>query len=99
MKSAYLHAHAKTVLMIFAVQFLAGMLLNLFVTLPKVHPGSSGENYFARSWASLLWALGGGGGWTLLVHASIAIALLILTLTLFIRSFSPRGRGWRWGSG
>jgi hypothetical protein len=99
MKPAYLRRHAETVLIILAAQFLVGMLLNLFVTLPRAHPGSTGDNYFARSWASLLWLLSGDGGWTLLVHVSLAIVLVVATLALFVRSLSPRGRGWRWGSG
>jgi hypothetical protein len=99
MTPSYLRTHAKILLILFAVQFLAGMLLNLFVTLPKVHPGTSGDNYFTQSWASLVWTLSGGGGWALAVHASIAVALLIGTIALFVRTLSPRGRGWRWGSG
>lgn len=99
MTPSRLRTHAKILLVLFAVQFLAGMLLNLFVTLPKVHPGTSGENYFIQSWASLVWALSGGGGWTLAVHASIAVALLIGTIALFVRALSRPGRGWRWTSG
>jgi hypothetical protein len=99
MTPSYLRTHAKILLILFAVQFLAGMLLNLFVTLPKVHPGTSGDNYFSQSWASLVWTLSGGGGWTLAVHASIAVALLIGTIALFVRTLSWPGRGWRWGSG
>jgi hypothetical protein len=94
-----LRAHAKILLILFAVQFLAGMLLNLFVTLPEVHPGITGSDYFAQSWASLVWTLSGGAGWTLAVHASIAVVLVIGTGALFVRVLTSRGRGWRWGSG
>lgn len=99
MKTFYLRTHAKILLILFGVQFFAGMVLNLFVTLPKTHPGTNGDNYFAGSWASLLWALSGGAGWTLIVHTVIALVLLLGTLALFIRSLATRGRGWRWGSG
>jgi hypothetical protein len=66
---------------------------------PEGSPGTSGDNYFTQSWSSLVWTLSGGGGWTLAVHASIAVALLIGTIALFVRTLSPPGRGWRWGSG
>jgi hypothetical protein len=94
-----IRAHAKILLILFALQFLAGMLLNLFVTLPKVHPGTTGDNYFTQSWESFLWTLSGRGGWTLAVHASIAVALLIGTAALLVRTLSRPGQGWRWGSG
>ncbi|AMB58141.1 hypothetical protein AWU67_03875 [Microterricola viridarii] len=91
-------------LALFAVQFLAGMVLNLFVTLPDTHPGTTGGEYFSRSWASLLWALSGAGGWTLLLHTILALALTLGTLTLFVRALALRpppqaARRWRWGSG
>lgn len=84
-------------LSLFGVQFLAGMTLNLFVELPQTHPGSSGE-YFSRSWASLLWSLGGGAGWALLVHAWLAVLLALGTVLLFLSSLTSGGRGWRWPS-
>ncbi len=86
-------------LWLFGMQFVAGMVLNVFVTTPKHHPGTSAGDYFSRSWSSLLWALSGGGGWALLVHASIALILFLGMLTLFLRSLGPNGRGWRWALG
>lgn len=75
------------------------MVLNLFIKIPKHHPGTIGADYFSRSWASLLWALSGGAGWALVIHASIAVVLFLGTLFLFLRSLAPSGHGWRWGSG
>lgn len=94
-----LRTHAIVLLWFFGIQFVAGMLLSLFVELPKTHPGTSGDEYFSRSWASLLWALSGGGGWTLVVHASIAVLLFLGALLLFLRSLSHYGVGWRWATG
>ena len=94
-----LRTHAIVLLWLFGIQFVAGMLLNLFVELPKTHPGTSGNEYFSRSWASLLWALSGGGGWTLVVHASIAVLLFLGALILFLRSLGRHGRGWCWATG
>lgn len=99
MEHSSLRPHAFGTLILLALQFVAGMILNLFVQLPRSHPGTTGGDYFARSWASLLWALSGGGGWSLIVHASLAVILFLVTLALFVRSLVGRVRGWRWGSG
>ena len=83
----------------FAVQFVLGMTLNLFVTIPAHHPGAGGAEYFATSLASLGWALAFGGGPALFVHAWLALLLSAGCLALFIASLTPAGRGWRWLSG
>lgn len=99
MGASRLRPHAIVTLVLLGLQFVAGMILNLFVRLPSSHPGTTGGDYFARSWASLLWALSGGGGWPLVVHASLAVVLFLVTLALFVRSLVRRERGWRWGCG
>lgn len=99
MERASLRPHAVGVLILLGVQFLAGTILNLFVQLPASHPGTTGGGYFGRSWASLLWALSDGGGWPLVVHASLAVILFLVTLALFVRTLVRRERGWRWGTG
>jgi hypothetical protein len=99
MTSRGLRIQTIVLLWLFAVQFLAGMTLNLFIQIPKHHPGTVGANYFSQSWSSLLWALSGGGGWALVVHASLAVVLFLGTLALFLCSLRPSGRGWRWGTG
>ncbi len=86
-------------LWLFGLQFLAGMVLNLFVTIPKHHPGTGAGDYFSRSWSSLLWALSGGAGWALQVHATIALILFLGMLALFLRGLAPSGRGSRWATG
>ncbi|HEY5319677.1 MAG TPA: hypothetical protein VIJ76_02265 [Galbitalea sp.] len=99
MSDSGLRAHGIVLLWLFGLQFVAGMVLNLFVKLTTHHPGTVSGDYFSRSWASLVWALSGGGGWTLVVHAGIAVILFLGALALFLRSFGRRGRGWRWASG
>jgi hypothetical protein len=99
MSSRGLRIQTIVLLWLFGVQFLAGMILNLFIDIPKHHPGTVGANYFSQSWTSLLWALSGGAGWALLVHAALAVVLFLGTLALFLCSVRPSGRGWRWGTG
>lgn len=86
-------------LIAFGVQFAAGMTLNLFVQLPKSHPGSSGDEYFTRSFTSLGWALSGAGGWVLFTHALIGSLLFAGAVVFFIVCLARRARGWRWVAG
>jgi hypothetical protein len=99
MASPGLRIQTVVLLWLFAVQFFAGMILNLFIEIPKHHPGTAGGNYFSQSWASLLWALSGAAGWALLLHAALAVVLFLGTLALFLSSLRRSGRGWRWGTG
>lgn len=99
MKPNSLDRHAIVLLVGFAVQFLAGMTLNLFVTLPSSHPGTTGNDYFVRSGYSLLWALSNGGGVALTVHACIALGLFLGCLTFFVRGVALRSKLWGWSAG
>jgi hypothetical protein len=99
MRSSPPRPQAIALLVAFGVQFALGMLLNLFVELPKTHPGSTGDEYFSRSFTSLGWALSGGAGPALLIHAWLALVLALGTLALFVRCLAGRVRGWRWLTG
>jgi hypothetical protein len=90
---------AVVLLWAYAVQFIAGMVLNLFVTLPDAHPGANGTEYFATSWRSLEWSLSGAGGWALFTHAAIAVLLSVGSLLFFLSTLRPGGHGWRWLTG
>jgi len=83
----------------FAAQFIFGMLLNLFVTIPDVHPGAGGANYFAADVKALGWGLSFGDGWALFVHVIVALVLTAGCAVLFIVALRPAGRGWRWFTG
>jgi hypothetical protein len=39
------------------IQFVAGMLLNLFTKMPDSHPGSNPSDYFSGSLQSMIWAI------------------------------------------
>ncbi len=69
-------------------QFVLGMAVNLFVTIPTHHPGAHPSNYFTGSARSIGWAIPHGGVW-LAAHVSLGLALVlggIVTLTLATRS-------------
>ncbi|MGN6427242.1 MAG: hypothetical protein ACTHMF_10530 [Leifsonia sp.] len=99
MRATRVRRFGVVLLVLFGVQFAVGMLLNLFVELPTSHPGSAGDEYFARSAASLLWSLSGRGGPALLVHALLGAAAAVGSIVLFVLCVARRVRGWRWLSG
>src|SRR5665213_1655489 len=78
----------------YALQFLAGMLLNLFVTIPNTHPGSTGSEYFSRSAHSLGWTLSGGGGWELAFHVYLGLLLVVGSISLFIFAMQIHNKSW-----
>jgi hypothetical protein len=78
----------------YILQFLAGMLLNLFVTIPAAHPGSSGTDYVGRSWHSLVWSLSIHGGWELAFHVYLAVLLVFGSTSLFVFAYIQRDKNW-----
>ncbi|GAB3124163.1 hypothetical protein [Glaciibacter psychrotolerans] len=99
MTALSLRRFAIVLLWIYVVQFIAGMTLNLFVALPASHSGTTGNEYFSRSLASLIWALTGLGGPVLFLHALIGVGLVLGSLVLFIFSCRIERARWRWASG
>jgi hypothetical protein len=95
MKDAKLRFQAMGLLILFSLQFLAGMLLNLFVTIPASHPGDSGNDYFVRSTHSLVWSLSGHGGWQLTIHVYLGVLLVLGSIALFVRATKERDAQWR----
>jgi hypothetical protein len=96
MTKSHIRAHALALLVLFCLQFLSGMTLNLFVTLPNSHPGTSGSNYLSRSGHSLVWALSNGGGVALTIHALLALLIFLASIALSIGGFSSRSKLWGW---
>jgi hypothetical protein len=99
MKKPVLRRTAIGLLWFYGIQFAFGMTMNLFVTLPDKHPGTTGGEYFSRSFESLVWALSFGGGVMLFLHALLGLILFLGALSLFVNSLRLSARGWRWPSG
>jgi len=78
----------------YALQFLAGMLLNLFVTIPTSHPGRNATNYFSGDLHGLGWALSGHGGWELSLHVYLAVVLVLGSVSLFILALAQHNKNW-----
>jgi quinol-cytochrome oxidoreductase complex cytochrome b subunit len=88
-----IRGQALGLLSMLAIQFILGMILNLYVKLPKVHPGTTG-NFFSRAVHSFGWAVTNGAGIALLLHVIIAAGLLLGSLTLVFRAAAARSKPW-----
>ena len=73
------------------VQFLLGMVANLYVTLPAHHPGANASNYFAGIGSSLGWVIGQGPGWAA-AHAVLGLALVVAALANIVFTWRRGGR-------
>jgi hypothetical protein len=74
-------------------QFLMGMVVNLYVVIPKVHPGSTGPDYFGRLLQGVPWAVA-HGALPLQLHATLGLALVALSLVLVVLAVRARRRAW-----
>jgi hypothetical protein len=88
-----LRGQALGLLSMLAVQFILGMILNLFVQLPKTHPGISG-GYLSRSIHGFGWAITIGGGIALFLHVIVAIGLLLGSFSLLVRAAAAKSGSW-----
>lgn len=68
-------AHLSMSLLLLA-QFVLGMAVNLFVSIPMHHPGAHSSDYLAGSAQSIGWAIPHGGVW-LALHVSLGLALIL----------------------
>lgn len=78
---------------LFVLQFVFGMTLNLFVTLPSVHPGTSGA-YGSRAIRGYGWALTNSGGIALTIHAWVALGLLAGAIASLVFAVKSHIKSW-----
>src|SRR5215472_8683906 len=80
------------VLLVLLAQFLIGMAVNLFVQIPRNHPGARPTEYFSGAAQSVAWAVSAGPFW-LLVHASLGILIVVAAAVLLAMAIAARRRG------
>ena len=56
-----------------------GMVVNLYVTIPKHHPGAQPSEYFGGSFHSVIWAIGHGAA-ALALHTALGLALVLTVI-------------------
>ncbi len=88
-----LHLIAGITLLLLAAQFLVGMIVNLYVQLPSVHPGTGASNFFLGGVQGIVWALG-HGTWAIVVHVALGLLLVFASFLLIGLSLASRQRAW-----
>lgn len=78
-------------LIVLMIQFLLGMGVNLFVTVPRDHPGANPPEYFTGVAQSVAWAIVHGGA-LLILHASLGLLLVLLGVGLLVQAIRSRHR-------
>ncbi len=68
-----------TACVILLIQYLLGMVVNLFVTIPGHHPGAGASNYFTGAVSGLDWLISRGPAWAA-AHAALGLALVLVAL-------------------
>jgi hypothetical protein len=73
------------------VQYLLGMVANLFVTIPAHHPGAGAADYFSGSASGLGWVIPDGPGW-LAAHSALGLALVLAAIRSLMLTWGRAGR-------
>ncbi|HMD92948.1 MAG TPA: hypothetical protein VKG80_09905 [Trebonia sp.] len=72
------------------IQYLLGMVVNVYVILPGKHPGAGAADYFSGAATGLAWLITDGPGWAA-AHAALGMALAAAALAAVVLA-------WRTGS-
>ncbi|HLX57194.1 MAG TPA: hypothetical protein VKR83_09240 [Ktedonobacteraceae bacterium] len=81
------------ILLLLAIQFLIGMLVNLFVTIPNSHPGTKAAEYFSGVVQGDVWALT-HGQLPLVLHVITGILLFLGASIVIGLAIASRRRAW-----
>jgi hypothetical protein len=76
------------------IQYLLGMVTNIYVVLPARHPGADAANYFAGSAAGLGWLISSGPAWAA-AHATFGMALVVAAFIAIAATWRTGGRAGR----
>jgi hypothetical protein len=80
---------------VLVVQFLVGVSLNLYVTIPTHHPGAGSGPYLSGAVSGVLWSFTSGLP-LLIVHVVIGAVLLLSGIELVVHSVRAGRRGAVW---
>ena len=79
-------------LVMLIAQFLLGMAVNLFVTIPDQHPGANPPEYFSGVAQSVTWAIL-HGHILLAIHAAFGLVIVLAALGTLVQAIGNRRRG------
>ena len=77
--------------MLLLIQYLLGMAVNLYVTLPGQHPGAGARDYFTGAASGLAWVIPHGPAWAA-AHAAFGLALVLAALASIALTRRDRSR-------
>lgn len=80
-------------LLLLNIQFFIGMLVNLYVQVPSVHPGANASNYFLGVVQGVGWALV-ASPLALLVHIVLGLLLVLASFIVIGFAIASRRRAW-----
>lgn len=80
-------------LLLLLIQFVDGIVVNLYTNLPKIHPGAIGS--YAPS---IPWALSGGAGIALAIHIANWLLLMVIGITSLIIAITTKRKAFIIGS-
>ncbi|MHB8596446.1 MAG: hypothetical protein ACYDER_06505 [Ktedonobacteraceae bacterium] len=80
-------------LLLLEVQFFVGMLVNLYVQVPAIHPGANSSNYFSGVVQGVIWALV-YSPLALIIHVVLGLLLALASFILIGFAIASRRRGW-----
>ncbi len=80
-------------LLLLEVQFFIGIVVNLYVQVPAVHPGTNADNYFLGVVQGVGWALV-QSPLALLVHVVLGLLLGLAAFVLIGFAIASRRRSW-----
>jgi len=79
-------------LVMLIAQFLLGMAVNLFVTIPDQHPGANPPEYFSGVAQSVTWAIL-HGHILLAIHGAFGLVIVLAALGTLVQAIGNRRRG------
>ena len=79
-------------LIVLVLQFLLGMVTNLFVDIPKNHPGANPPEYFSGVFSNVIWAILHGPSIWLTLHAILGLMLVAFGFRLLVPAIRSRDR-------
>ena len=88
-----LQARGKLMVGLLIAQYVIGMVLDFFIELPAVHPGTAGGTYITRVWDGFAWSVTAGGP-ALAAHVGIATLLVLGGIATLGFSIVARHKTW-----
>jgi hypothetical protein len=76
------------------IQYLLGMVVNVYVILPGKHPGAGAGGYFSGAATGLAWLITDGPGWAA-AHAAFGMALAAAALAAVALAWRTGGTAGR----